>query len=319
MTHLGIMTGVIAEQSESDESSDCFCGKCRTCRAALREEAALQRAEKPKELHPFAAKILRGEPLFEDSKPEPRKTTTPRKVSQRKRVPKGQGKGRGTLNAESRQRMLAKRIRKDGKWFHPDAPHGEIKGCSYYQCYCELCYTAYKNYRASNYPRPVRITKKHELTWGVKLPEVKFPKQTTKRAPKMRNAIPPKVKRVRLPEVKFPKQTTKRAPEIRKARPPKVKRVRLPEVKFKPPRPENWHRRDAYVYKLTPEENEARIARNKRTTRDRLLAERVEIDGRKVHPRATHGTVKGARYYCCMCIPCNKAWYQYRKTLRKKK
>lgn len=34
------------------------------------------------------------------------------------------------------------------------------------------------------------------------------------------------------------------------------------------------------------------------------MAERVEIDGRLVHPRATHGTMTGYNNFGCRCLDC---------------
>ncbi len=47
----------------------------------------------------------------------------------------------------------------------------------------------------------------------------------------------------------------------------------------------------------------------RRCTRNRLtrIAERVEIDGRSVHPNAPHGTDNGYLNYYCRCEPCAAA------------
>ncbi|SLG39603.1 Uncharacterised protein [Mycobacteroides abscessus subsp. abscessus] len=48
-------------------------------------------------------------------------------------------------------------------------------------------------------------------------------------------------------------------------------------------------------------------------------AERVEIGGRLVHPRAPHGngTTNGYSNYGCRCEPCSVAWAKYCTELRK--
>lgn len=39
----------------------------------------------------------------------------------------------------SRRKMLAKRIMRDGRAFHPDAKHGTKTGYDYYGCRCDEC------------------------------------------------------------------------------------------------------------------------------------------------------------------------------------
>lgn len=41
--------------------------------------------------------------------------------------------------------------------------------------------------------------------------------------------------------------------------------------------------------------------------RNRNSEERVEVNGRMVHPLAPHGTVNGYMYYRCRCEPCTQA------------
>lgn len=48
-------------------------------------------------------------------------------------------------------------------------------------------------------------------------------------------------------------------------------------------------------------------AESSRERRVRLRAERVEVDGRLVHPRAPHGTRNGSAHYGCQCEPCAAA------------
>jgi len=44
-----------------------------------------------------------------------------------------------------------------------------------------------------------------------------------------------------------------------------------------------------------------------RARQQRLRAERVEVDGRLVHPRAPHGTHNGYTSWSCRCPPCTEA------------
>lgn len=44
-----------------------------------------------------------------------------------------------------------------------------------------------------------------------------------------------------------------------------------------------------------------------RSMRDRRRAERTEVDGRLVHPDATHGTRSGYEYHGCRCVDCTAA------------
>ncbi len=44
-----------------------------------------------------------------------------------------------------------------------------------------------------------------------------------------------------------------------------------------------------------------------REVKERRRGERVEIDGRLVHPKAPHGTGNGYRWYLCRCEPCAEA------------
>lgn len=50
--------------------------------------------------------------------------------------------------------------------------------------------------------------------------------------------------------------------------------------------------------------------------RERRWAERVEIKGQLVHPRAKHGTEGGYGYYGCRCTPCGLAHTEYNAVRR---
>ena len=65
------------------------------------------------------------------------------------------------------------------------------------------------------------------------------------------------------------------------------------------------HHRPGRTPVYTPEEAKQRRKENKQRSREKRLKERIEVDGRLIHPRATHGTIQGGRYYECYCKPCN--------------
>ena len=47
-------------------------------------------------------------------------------------------------------------------------------------------------------------------------------------------------------------------------------------------------------------------------------AERVEIDGRLVHPRAKHGTDHGYFYYGCRCEPCTERHRHHKRKAKER-
>ncbi len=103
-------------------------------------------------------------------------------------------------------------------------------------------------------------------------------------------------------------------PIVQKLEPPKKKKGPAPGTVVQRRPSSGWKRRsDSRNHLLTDEERKALHAQHNRTSRANLLAERYKVDGKWYHPRAPHGTVKGARYYCCNCTPCGKVWYQFRK------
>lgn len=51
----------------------------------------------------------------------------------------------------------------------------------------------------------------------------------------------------------------------------------------------------------------ARRRRDIKAARARRFAERIKVDGRWFHPRATHGTPSGYTNYGCRCTPCTAA------------
>jgi hypothetical protein len=52
-------------------------------------------------------------------------------------------------------------------------------------------------------------------------------------------------------------------------------------------------------------EAERRIASH-RSSREKRLAERVDVKGRLFHPQAPHGTENGYGYYGCRCDDCTQ-------------
>lgn len=154
---MGTITGAIVVMSEFEESSDCYCGVCSTCRAEMRlmdRPASVA----PGNLHPFAQKILRGESLTDSTdKPTPA-SARPVKKKTIRRTRKGTGyvqhltveedKARLAANKRrSRDNLLAERIEIDGKMIHPRAPHGTVKGCRYYCCCCQPCNDAFQAFK----------------------------------------------------------------------------------------------------------------------------------------------------------------------------
>ncbi len=63
-------------------------------------------------------------------------------------------------------------------------------------------------------------------------------------------------------------------------------------------------RRAAELVGGTPPDSRAQASFTRRQLR---RAERVEIDGKMVHPQADHGTIHGYRTYECRCTPCSDA------------
>ncbi|EOM77279.1 hypothetical protein Rrhod_1341 [Rhodococcus rhodnii LMG 5362] len=63
-------------------------------------------------------------------------------------------------------------------------------------------------------------------------------------------------------------------------------------------------RRAAELVGGTPPDSRAQASFTRRQLR---RAERVEIDGKMVHPQADHGTIHGYKTYECRCTPCSDA------------
>lgn len=50
---------------------------------------------------------------------------------------------------EIRDRRMAERVNVDGRWVHPDAPHGKTSGYTHWGCRCPLCGGAQADYKAA--------------------------------------------------------------------------------------------------------------------------------------------------------------------------
>lgn len=66
-----------------------------------------------------------------------------RAAPKRKRKPKAQRRRASANWRAARARRLEKRIQVDGRWFHPDAPHGSDNGYNAYGCRCLECRTVH--------------------------------------------------------------------------------------------------------------------------------------------------------------------------------
>src|SRR5690349_20523265 len=151
---------------------ECVCGICSPCRRSLRELEKPRAPARPvkvvevkpkPEPKPEPTKSEPKKPKPEKPKPEPDKRG-PKFGTVAQRRPSSEWKRRSDSyhhllteeqlkelhaqhNRTTRQNVLAERYKVDGRWFHPRAPHGEVKGARYYGCNCVPCGKVWYAYR----------------------------------------------------------------------------------------------------------------------------------------------------------------------------